>query len=333
MQRNLPIEANARIVPLILTQHWSRDLNRYLDREGVIYHFPERYLPIVKQVVVEGGDRRFLYQRPLKGAPQGQAGTYFGRGLLGEPYADVTNPGHYFVDIFDYEAIVPVGLKSPASTYYETGTHSIMLQGRSIRYADPMVYFAILAAAQVYSPLLAMGDAHDTGVFAPTRPPVDTFRELLVVPPGTGYVPHGDGVPDRFEAAALHERARDDHQTMLARLMETVRERGGVCLYNNNVDLYAKIGERRLLVEVKSLRQQSAAVNRMRYGMGQIMDYRVRYEAELAGAEPVLAFATPPERDVSWIPTILQGNGIAFVTQTSGRIAPGNDLGNALPLF
>ncbi|MEO6913059.1 MAG: hypothetical protein ABI182_03435 [Candidatus Baltobacteraceae bacterium] len=321
-------------MPLILTQHASRDLNRYLDREGLIYHFPAQYLPVVNRTLVEAGDRRFLYQRPVREAPVGEAGTYFGHGILSEPYRDEATPGHYWIDILNYQRLRPVPLRDHSGLYYETGlSEPIMLRGRSIRYVEPMRYFSILAAGHAYSAIPEPVELQDSGVFAPTGAPMDAFREMLVVPPGTGYVPKDNLPPDRYEAAALHERARGDHQATVKLLMETISARGGTCFFNNNVDLLARIGGRRLLIEVKSLTRQSAAVNRMRYGIGQLMDYRVRYKAEIAGAEPILAFGTPPEREVGWIPNILQENGIAFVSRHGSEVTPGNELAQSLPIF
>lgn len=321
-------------MPLILTQHASRDLNRYLDREGVIYHFPSQYLPIVNRVVIEGGDHRFLYQRPIREAPPGEAGTYFGYGNLSEPYAHEGNPGYYWIDILDFQRLRPVPLRDTSGIYYETGdANQINLRGRSIRYVDPMRYFSILAAGQAYSAIPEPVDLHEKGVFAPVTAPKDDFREMLVVPPGTGYVPRGRESVDPYEAAALHERARGDHQATLDLLRRRIESSGGTCLYNNNIDLFAKLGERRLLVEVKSLTRQVAAVNRMRYGMGQLFDYRVRYKAEIAGAQPVLVFGAPPERDVGWIPDILQENGVAFISRRGDTLTADNELARALPLF
>jgi hypothetical protein len=321
-------------VPLILTQHASRDLNRYLDREGVIYHFPRVYLPLVNQVLVTAGDQRFVYQRPTKGAPPGQAGTYFGHGFLGRPYEDTQTPGHYFMDVMGYERMRNVPLRDPQGFYYESGSSTpLMLRGKSIRYVEPERYFLILAAGQAYSAISAPADLQDVGTFAPALVPVDAFRPMTAVPPGTGYVPHGNEMIDRQEVAALHERARADHQATLEQLVTRIQALGGTCEYNNNVDLFARLGERRFLVEAKSLTRQASAVNRMRYGMGQLFDYAVRYKAELRGAEPVLAFGSPPERDVSWIPTILQANGVAFVARGSSGIEAGNDLGRALPFI
>lgn len=321
-------------MPLILTQHFSRDLNRYLDREGVIYHFPAQYLPIVNRTVIEAGDHRFLYQRPIEGAPHGEGGTYFGYGSLSEPYPDEKTPGHFWLNILDYKRVRPVRLRNEFGVYYETGSaNRINLRGRSIRYVDPMRYFAILAAGHAYSAIPEPVDLHETAVFSPAVAPVDAFRELLQVPPGTGYVPRNTEPVDPYEAAALHERARGDHQDTLELLRQRIAARGGVCFYNNNVDLFAKLGERRLLIEVKSLTRQSAAVSRMRYGIGQLMDYRVRYKAEIAGAEPVLAFGAEPDRDVSWIPTILEENGIAFISRRGSELSAGNSLARSLPIF
>lgn len=321
-------------MPLVLTQHASRDLNRYLDREWLIYHFPSQYLPAVRRAMQDGGDRRFLYQRPIRGAPPGEAGTYFGYGSLSDPYPDESTPHHYWMDVIAPQPLRPVPLRDPLGLYYETGlADPINLRGRSVRYIEPMRYFSILAAGYAYSAIPEPADLQDAGVFAPVDAPTDAFREMLVVPPGTGYVPSGDRLVDPYEAAALHERARGDHQAMIALLKEKIEARGGTCLYNNNIDLLARIGERRLLIEVKSLTRQSAAVNRMRYGIGQLLDYRVRYKAEIAGAEPVLAFGAEPGRDVSWIPRILQENGIAFVARRGAEVTIGNDLAKALPIF
>lgn len=323
-------------MPLILTQHASRDLNRYLDRENLVYHFPAMYYGIARSEIVENGNRQFLYQRPIRGAPSGQAGTYFGYGFLGDPYPDVRTPGHYFVDIYDPRSLRPVSLRDAYGVYYETGNaQPIMLRGRSVRRVTMERYHNILAAGLAYSalPESAAVNVQDIGIYAPAFAPKDAFREMLEVPAGTGYVPRGGNIPDPYEAAALHERARADHQETLRLIVEAVQKRGGACLYNNNVDLVAKIGERRLLVEAKSLNRQNAAVHRMRYGMGQLMDYGIRYRAELEGAEPVLAFGARPEREVGWIPDILEGNGIAFIANASGMLVAGNARGERLPLL
>ncbi|MHB8364557.1 MAG: hypothetical protein ACYDEK_08270 [Vulcanimicrobiaceae bacterium] len=118
---------------------------------------------------------------------------------------------------------------------------------------------------------------------------------------------------------------------------ESIRKRvasgGGVCFYNNNIDLYARVGEQKFLIEAKSLTDPRSAVDRMRYGIGQLFDYGVRYRTALDGAEPVLAFGNPPARDVAWIPSVLDENGIAFVTAIEERIVPLNDRAMRLPFI
>ena len=321
--------------PLVLTQHSSeaRDLNRYLDREGVIYHFPSQYLGVLRRSINELGDRRFVYHRPRRGALGDDAGRYFGYGTLGDPYPDVQNAGRYFVNIYNYERMLPVPLRRANGVYYETGTSSVPnLRGRSIRYLEVRPFLAILEAGQAYSATFdPPTDAHDFGVFAPGPIPRDAFRPMDRVPAGTGYVPRGADLPDRFETAALHERARMDHQETLQLILEAVQSGGGAGLYNNNVDLFVHLGEVRFLIEAKSLTRAEVAVDRMRYGLGQLMDYAVRYHAELLGAAPVLAFGAPPTRDASWIATILNESNVAFVARTGGEIRGLNDLGKALP--
>ena len=174
-----------------------------------------------------------------------------------------------------------------------------------------------------------------SGLISPgplVSPPRDPFKELVAVPEGTGYRPTGKKV-DVFEAAALQERARADHQDTLKIVKAMTEARGGSCLFNNNVDLLATFGGDKLLVEAKGLNAPSAAVDRMRYGMGQLFDYGVRYRAEIGKAKPVLAFGTMPSNDVGWISTILQETGVAFVARQRDSLMPLNDLARDLPLF
>ncbi|HEY1656618.1 MAG TPA: hypothetical protein VGF86_16055 [Candidatus Tumulicola sp.] len=86
-------------------------------------------------------------------------------------------------------------------------------------------------------------------------------------------------------------------------------------------------------MEAKRLNVSSAAVDRMRYGMGQLFDYGVRYRAEIGRARPVLAFGSMPPRDVGWIATILQENGVAFIARQREAIVPVNEAARALPIF
>jgi len=150
--------------------------------------------------------------------------------------------------------------------------------------------------------------------------PKDILRKATVIPDGTGYVWNGSALPNLAESAALQERARADHQRVLQTITKTVDRLGGEWWFNNNIDLFARIGQQKLLIEAKSLVNPDRAVDRMRYGMGQLFDYRVRYEAELAGAKPVLAFGAPPIRGDAWVANILDANGVAFVGLLEGRL-------------
>ena len=69
----------------------------------------------------------------------------------------------------------------------------------------------------------------------------------------------------------------------------------------------------------------------MRYGLGQLFDYQVRYRAEIENAEPVLAFGARPPPELGWIATILQENNVSFVAKVGERITPLNRLGENLP--
>jgi hypothetical protein len=88
-----------------------------------------------------------------------------------------------------------------------------------------------------------------------------------------------------------------------------------------------------LLVEAKSLTNPARAVDRMRYGMGQLFDYRVRYAAETAGAEPVLAFGTLPGRADAWIANILEANGVALVGLIDGSLRALNPRAEGLAIL
>lgn len=67
--------------------------------------------------------------------------------------------------------------------------------------------------------------------------------------------------------------------------------------------------------------------------MGQLFNYRVSYKAEVAGAEPVLAFGAPPDRASGWITAILQENSIAFVARDREQLVPLNKPAAAIALF
>jgi hypothetical protein len=114
-----------------------------------------------------------------------------------------------------------------------------------------------------------------------------------------------------------------------------VHERGGTTYLNNNVDLLADVRGEKLLIEAKSIGTENVVVDRMRYGIGQLADYSVRYRGELGGAQRVLAFGRIPSPASRWIATILQESDIAFVAldRSVDRVVPLNELARDIPLF
>lgn len=306
-------------MPVVLSQRSIADEPnpRYRDVEGVIYHYPRVYF---KRVVP---DDHFVYYRPAKGSIAQDAGTYFGFGRLGMPFGDPADSSLRFVDIKGYQRfsnLVPLR----NAVWAETGTAASPQFQASVRELSIYDYHRLLIAGGVtlgeIESLPTVDDLLEGLVSPLLLAPKDILRTAAAIPNGTGYVWHGGPLPNLAESAALQERARADHQNVLRHISQLVAARGGSWFYNNNIDLYAKIGEQRILVEAKSLANPDRVVDRMRYGMGQLFDYRVRYEAEVAGAEPVLAFGTPPERRDAWIANILEGNGVALVSLIGGSL-------------
>ena len=321
-------------MPLVLMQRAWRDDPKYKDTEFAVYHYPRQYFSLIQ------GGEKFIYYRPARGATANEASAYFGCGELGDWWADAQDATHRFVGIRK-----PIHFARPVShvdgnqRMYESTFHDRnAFQGRSVRQIDDLDFYRILDAAGLTAAVWHQAATVDdvlSGLVVPAAlasPPRDAFRPLDVVPDGTGYRPTGKPI-DVFEVACLQERARGDHQETLKLVKAMAEERGGVCLFNNNVDLLASFGEQKLLVEAKSLVVPSAAVDRMRYGMGQLFDYTVRYRAELGVAQAVLAFGTVPSNEVSWISTILQENGIAFVARHREALLPMNDAAASLPIF
>lgn len=320
-------------MPVVLSQRtWHGD-PKYLDREGVIYHYPYQYRTRINDF------DRFIYYRPATGAAELERSTYVGHGVLGVSIEDWARAGHYFVDIGWYEPFKrPVPLRqnavfvetesttapqfqSAARPIRETAYYRILMLGgvsAGREFAPPVTTESVVSAG--YSPLIV--DA-----------PRDALREALRIPEGTGYVPSGKALPSVYESAALQERARKDHNATLELIRRHAERLGGQCWYNNNIDLLVRCGGQAFLIEAKSLTDPRQSVDRMRYGMGQLFDYRVRYKAELAGAQPVLAFGAPPDRATSWIMTILQENGIAFIARDRERLVPLNDRASALAIL
>ncbi|HKU80739.1 MAG TPA: hypothetical protein VJP76_01115 [Candidatus Tumulicola sp.] len=321
-------------MPLVLMQRAWRDDPKYKDTEFSVYHYPQLYFDRIQ------GGEKFVYYRPSRGAREGEASSYFGCGELGDWWADPQDPSHRFVGIrkpIRFAKSVPH--TDRAGRMYESEFRDRnAFQGRSVRYVGDLDFYRILDAAGLTAAVWSQAPTVDdvvAGLVSPvygSEPPRDAFRPLDVVPDGTGYRPTGKTI-DVFEAAALQERARADHQATLRLFKAAAESHGGSCLFNNNVDLLAAFGERRLLVEAKSLNLPSAAVDRMRYGMGQLFDYGIRYRAEIGRAEPVLAFGTVPSQEVAWISTILQETGVAFVARQRDALLPMNQAAETLPIF
>ncbi|HEY6487455.1 MAG TPA: hypothetical protein VIX83_13820 [Candidatus Cybelea sp.] len=312
---------------------WQDD-PKYKDTEFAVYHFPRQYFDQIN------GGEKFVYYRPSRGAKAAEASVYFGCGELGDWWTDPGDPTHRFVDIrkpIPFANLVHYVDRNDRM-YESTYTSRNAFQGRSVRYVADLDFFRILDAAGVTGAVWQDAptvEAVLSGFVAPgaiMEPPRDAFRPLTIVPDGTGYRPTGKTI-NAFEAAALQERARGDHQDTLKLVKSMAEARGGRCLFNNNVDLLASFADQKLLVEAKSLNIPSAAVDRMRYGMGQLFDYAVRYRAEIGEAKPVLAFGSMPSQEVGWITTILQETGVAFIARQRNALLPMNDAARVLPLF
>jgi hypothetical protein len=311
-------------VPVVLSQRtWHND-PKYLDREGVIYHYPRQYRGRINDF------DRFVYYRPAAGAAADEASTYIGHGVLGVSFEDWERAGHWFVDIAWYEPFSqPVPLRV-GEMFIETESPTSPQFQSAARPMRETAYYRILmlggvSAGKEFAPPITTESAVAIGYAPPlSEIPKDALREAIVIPAGTGYVPSGKALPSVYESAALQERARKDHNATLEMIRRAAERLGGRCWYNNNIDLFVRYGDCKLLVEAKSLNDARQSVDRMRYGMGQLFDYRVRYKAEIAGAEPVLAFGAMPDRATGWVATVLQENGIAFIARRGDRLLPLN---------
>lgn len=320
-------------MPVILTQHYSPADRIYQDAEYSLYHYPRQYFSRVKT-----GDR-FIYYRPLgKSVRRADSKTYFGHGILGTWIPDPIRSDHRFVDLRQADAfprLVP--MTDPFGRYYETeGSQAPAFQS-AVREISETAYWKILAAADVKGNAVSLLPdteliAAQPYVFA-TQAPLDELRHVSEIPPGAGYKPHGDNRVNVYESAALQERARADHQRVLQTVQREVLKRGGSTWYNNNIDLYARIGERRMLIEAKSLTNMNAAVDRMRYGIGQLADYDYNYRKVLEGPQKVLAFGSAPNAETSWISSVLEDQRIAFIASSGEDLVPLNESARALPIF
>jgi len=315
---------------IVLNQRSWHPNPLYLDREWVIYHYPLQYRTRITPY------ERFIYYRPAEGASAPERSTYFGHGVLGVPFEDPHRGDRLFAPIAWSEPFrKPVPLQDAESLFYETESPSKPQFQSSARRLSDTAFFRILALGGIssradFSPVVTTESVISLGFSTLATAPTDAFRLVEKIPQGTGYVPSGAPGPDLFESAALQERARKDHQAILEHVRRETVRRGGTCYYNNNVDLFVHVGERRYLIEAKSVIDPFSAVDRMRYGMGQLFDYGVRYRAELAGAEPVLAFGARPVPSLSWIGTVLEGNDVGFIASEGDRLIALNQRGGSI---
>ena len=320
-------------MPVILTQHYSPADRIYEDAEYSLYHYPKQYFSRVNAY------DRFIYYRPLgKSAARADSKTYFGYGILGQWWPDPARTDHRFVPIVQGDAFPRrVPMMDSRGTYYETETATPPAFQSAVRSISETAYWKILAAADTSAlgvSLLPSTEAIAAQPYAAAAgAPVDKFRSATTIPPGAGYQPSGDNRLNVYESAALQERARADHQRVLQLVQREVLKRGGTTWYNNNIDLYARIGEARMLIEAKSLLDVRAAVDRMRYGIGQLADYEFRYRAELESPQKVLAFGSPPDAAASWIGSLLEDQRIALIANAGENLQPLNDSARALSIF
>ncbi|GAC1658137.1 MAG: hypothetical protein NVS4B13_00580 [Candidatus Elarobacter sp.] len=320
-------------MPVILSQLFSPADRVYEDAEFSLYHYPRIYFSRVRRY------EPFIYYRPLgESRRREDSRCYFGHGVLGEWYEDFRTPGHRFVNILRgqrFPRLVP--LRNERGDYYETETtHGPQFQA-AVRDISPLAYHRILSVAGVtQNDLDTMPDTDAIAASPYPLPlvaaPTDTMREITEIPPGAGYVPRGDtSLLNIYESAALQERARRDHQETLRIVQRSVQRLGGATFYNNNIDLLARIGEYRFLIEAKSITSQSVVVDRMRYGIGQLADYAYRYEPLIGAAQRVLAFASPPQRETAWVSAILENERIALIATHGDRVMPLNAIAEHLP--
>lgn len=320
-------------MPVILTQHYSSSDRVYDDVEFALYHYPRQYFSRVRPY------DRFIYYRPLgRSSLRLDSKTYFGHGVLGQWWADPVRKDHRYVGLRQadrFPKLVPI--YDLMGDYYETESNASPQFQSAVREISETAYWKILSAAGVKAQEIASLPDTDLIAARPYAPlaamPKDDLREIALIPAGAGYKPHGDTQPNVYESAALQERAREDHQAVLRLIQERVLSLGGTTWYNNNIDLYAALGEHRMLIEAKSLVDVRAAVDRMRYGIGQLADYDFRYRDELRGPRKVLAFGAPPDSQSSWVANVLEDQRVAFLAKSGDTLIALNESAESLALF
>jgi hypothetical protein len=203
-------------MPVILTQHFSPGDRVYEDAEYSLYHYPKIYFTRIRPF------DRFIYYRPLgKSASRSDSKHYFGHGMLGEFFEDPIRSDHRFVKIIKGEAFrILVPLVDQWSNYFETESLRSPQFVSAVRDISETAYYKILAAADASSVSLSFLPStesfDDILRIVPThKAPRDDFREITEIPPGAGYVPSGNTFLNVYESAALQERARKDHQSVL----------------------------------------------------------------------------------------------------------------------
>ena len=217
-------------MPVVLSQRtWHND-PKYLDREGVIYHYPPQYRSRINAY------DRFIYYRPATGASPEERSTYIGHGLLGNPFSDPHREGFWYVPIAWYEQFRSLVPMAHGDLSYETEDMKRPQFQSAVRPIRETAYFRILAAGGVsagreFSPLLTSESVVEAGYPLRLEAPKDDLRVLTTVPEGTGYVPRGNDLPSVYESAALQERARRDHQVTLDLIRKEVQRAGGTCWY------------------------------------------------------------------------------------------------------
>jgi hypothetical protein len=321
-------------VPVVLTQHFSPTDRVYQDAEYSLYHYPRVYFSRVRPY------DRFIYYRPLgKSRVRADSKHYFGHGVLGEWFADPHSAEHRFVNIIQAEPFRRlVSIVDGLGRYFETESDRTPQFQAAVRDVSETAYYKILATADMSSAGLSLLASTESIAALPfpgqsTPVPRDAFRKIETIPPGAGYVPSGTTIPNVYESAALQERARRDHQDVLQTIQREVLRQGGSTWYNNNVDLFASIAEKRFLIEAKSLGDVRTAVDRVRYGIGQLADYAYRYSSELGAPQKILAFGSRPSRDVAWLGNVLDQERTAFVHAAEGIIEPLNETARELPIL
>jgi hypothetical protein len=331
--RRPTLRSISRNVPIILTQHYSPLDRVYQDAEYSLYHYPRVYF-----TRVEAYDR-FIYYRPLgKSSQRHDSRHYFGHGVIGPSFADPHRSDHRFAPLVQAQKFPRlVGIRDAQGLFYETEGETAPQFQAAVRRLSETAYHRILAIGGVTAASIDRIPSTEavSAFYAPSTaslPPRDPFRRIELIPPGAGYIPRQTEL-NVYESAALQERARADHQHVLALIAKHVHDRGGICAYNNNVDLFADFGNSTLLIEAKSVTDVRQAVDRMRYGLGQLADYGFRYKEDLRGARAVLAFGQAPDNQTSWIADVLEENGVGFVAKIGQGLVPLNDLGRQLPLF